>query len=66
MRTNERIPSKARFLRDAVPYYVRLGAFVQRLLTDNGSAFRLRDFAAACKELGVRHRFTRPIASRRR
>ena len=60
MHTHERTPSEARFLRDAVAYYVRLGAFVQRLLTDNGSAFRSRDFAAACKELGVRHRFTRP------
>lgn len=30
------------------------------MLTDNGSAFRSKDFAAACKALGVRHRFTRP------
>lgn len=32
---------------------------VRRLLTDNGSAFRSRDFAAACKDLGIQHRFTR-------
>ena len=49
-----------RFLRDAVAYCARSGVTVRRLLTDDGSAFRSKDFAAACKELGVRHRFTRP------
>ena len=48
------------FLRDGVAYYAKLGVTVTRLLTDNGSAFRSRNFAAACKDLGVRHRFTRP------
>lgn len=33
---------------------------VEQLLTDNGSAFRSRDFAQACRQLGIRHRFTRP------
>ena len=60
MHADERTPSAVRFLRDAVAYYARLGITVRRLLTDNGAAFRSRDFAAACKELGVRHRFTRP------
>ena len=48
-----------RFLRDSVAYFERLGVTVKRLLTDNGSAFRSRDFAAACRELGIAHRFTR-------
>jgi transposase InsO family protein len=43
-----------------VAYYARLGVTVRRLLTDNRSAFRSRGFAAACKELDVRHRFARP------
>ena len=60
MHADERTPSAVQFLRDAVAYYARLGVPVRRLLTDNGSAFRSKDFAAACKELGVRHRFTRP------
>ena len=60
MHADERTPSAVQFLRDAVAYYARLGVTVRRLLTDNGSAFRSRDFAAACKELEVRHRFTRP------
>jgi transposase InsO family protein len=60
MHADERTPSAVQFLRDAVAYYAGLGVTVRRLLTDNGSAFRSRDFAAACKELGIRHRFTRP------
>jgi transposase InsO family protein len=60
MHADERTPSAVQFLRNAVAYYARLGITVRRLLTDNGSAFRSRDFAAACKALGVRHRFTRP------
>jgi transposase InsO family protein len=60
MHADERTPSAVQFLRDAVAYYARLGVTIRRLLTDNGSAFRSRDFAAACKELGIRHRFTRP------
>ncbi|ETH39171.1 transposase, IS481 family [Bordetella pertussis H918] len=40
--------------------YQRLGVTIQRLLTDNGSAFRSRAFAALCHELGIKHRFTRP------
>jgi transposase InsO family protein len=57
---DERTSSAVRFLRNAVAYYARLGVTVQRLLTDNGSAFRSRDFAAACRELGIKHSFTRP------
>jgi len=60
MHADERTLSAVQFLRDAVAYYARLGVKVTRLLTDNGSAFRSKDFAAACKALGVRHRFTRP------
>ena len=33
---------------------------IKRLLTDNGAAFRSKEFAAACKALGVQHKFTRP------
>jgi transposase InsO family protein len=57
---DERSPSAVRFLTDAVAYYARLGVSIQRLLTDNGSAFRSHAFAAVCRELGIKHRFTRP------
>ncbi|ETH46931.1 hypothetical protein L548_3163 [Bordetella pertussis H921] len=37
---DERFPSAVQFLKDAVAYYQRLGVTIQRLLTDNGSAFQ--------------------------
>ncbi|WP_406625340.1 IS481 family transposase [Acidovorax sp. SDU_ACID1] len=57
---DERFPSAVQFLKNAVAYYQRLGVTVRRLLTDNGSAFRSRAFSAACRELSIKHRFTRP------
>ncbi len=53
-------PAPSSSSRNAVAYYQRLGVTIQRLLTDNGSAFRSRAFAALCHELGIKHRFTRP------
>jgi transposase InsO family protein len=60
MYPDEKIPSAVQFLRNAHAYYAGLGVKIKRLLTDNGSAFRSREFALACKELGIRHKFTRP------
>lgn len=57
---DERHPSAVQFLKHAVAYYQRLGVTIQRLLTDNGSAFRSRAFAQTCRELGLKHSFTRP------
>jgi transposase InsO family protein len=48
------------FLRNAVAYYKSLGVQVKRLLTDNGGAFRSKDFAQACANFKIRHSFTRP------
>jgi transposase InsO family protein len=36
------------------------GVAVQRVMTDNGSAFRSRRYAKALRRLGVKHRRTRP------
>ena len=60
MYPDEQRPSAIQFLRNAVAYYASLGIKVKRLLTDNGPAFRSGDFARACLDLGVRHKFTRP------
>ena len=60
MHADERTPNAIRFLRNAVAYYASLGVTVKRLLTDNGSAFRSRDFRMVCDQLGIAHRFTRP------
>jgi transposase InsO family protein len=51
-------------LRSAVRYYARLGVRIRRLLTDNGPCYRSKAFARACRELGIRHRFTRPYRPR--
>jgi transposase InsO family protein len=47
------------FLENTVAYFRSLGIKPRRLLTDNGGAFRSKDFAAACKRLQVKHSFTR-------
>lgn len=59
MHSDEKTPQAVRFLHDAVAYYAGLGVAVRRVLTDNGAAFRSRDFASACAELGITHKFTR-------
>lgn len=59
MHPDEKKEEAVRFLRNAVSYYARLGVTVKQLLTDNGSAFRSREFRAACEELGITHKFTR-------
>ncbi|MFB9289371.1 IS481 family transposase [Pseudoduganella plicata] len=52
--------SACRFLKNAHAYYCSLGAAPQRLLTDNGSAFRAKSFNQVCTSLEIRQRFTRP------
>jgi transposase InsO family protein len=48
------------FLRRAVAFYARHGITVERLLTDNGSAYRSTVHAIACRTLAIRHLRTRP------
>jgi transposase InsO family protein len=48
------------FLKRAVAHYASYGIDVQRLITDNGSAYRSTIHAIACKTLGIRHLRTRP------
>ncbi|MBW7925835.1 MAG: IS481 family transposase [Burkholderiaceae bacterium] len=59
MHPDERAPAAVAFLQAAVAYYSILGVTIKRLLTDNGGAFRSHAFRAACKELGIRQKFTR-------
>ena len=57
---NERKQSAVAFLRAAVGYYGSLGMTIQRVMTDNGSCYRSRAFAKACKKLGLKHIRTKP------
>jgi transposase InsO family protein len=52
--------SAVQFMRNAAAYYQSLGVRVRGLLTDNGSAFRSKEFARTCHDLRIKHRFTRP------
>jgi len=45
-------------------FYAEHGISIRRLLTDNGSCYRSHRFRAACEELDIRHRFTRPYTPR--
>lgn len=59
MHEDEKKASAVQFLQEAVTYYGRLGITIRRLLTDNGAAFRSREFAQACGAYGISHKFTR-------
>jgi transposase InsO family protein len=52
------------FLRRAVGFYRRHGIKVERLMTDNGGAYRSTVHALACKALKIRHLRTRPYRPR--
>ena len=57
---DEKASSAIAFLRRAVVFYRRHGVEVERILTDNGSAYRALIHAVACRQLGLRHLRTRP------
>jgi transposase InsO family protein len=48
------------FLRRAVTHYASYGITTERLITDNGGAYRSTIHAIACRALGIRHLRTRP------
>jgi transposase InsO family protein len=52
------------FLRDAAGYFAERNVKVRALLTDNGSAYRSHKFRAACAEMQIKHRRTRPYTPR--
>ncbi|HEX8646259.1 MAG TPA: IS481 family transposase [Thermoleophilaceae bacterium] len=57
---DEKATTAIAFLRRAVDFFRRHGVRVERLLTDNGSAYRSSVHALACRALGIRHLRTRP------
>jgi transposase InsO family protein len=52
------------FLKRALGWFERLGVKVQRVMTDNGSAYRSKLFAKALRTAGARHIRTRPYTPR--
>jgi transposase InsO family protein len=57
---NERAVSAIAFLKHAINYYRSLGVTVSRVMTDNGSCYRAKDFARVCARLGLKHIRTKP------
>jgi transposase InsO family protein len=61
---DERKESAIAFLEAAVAYYRCLGITVTAVMTDNGSCYRAREFAKACRRLLLKHIFTKPYTPR--
>lgn len=59
MYPDEREESAVCFGQAATEYFAGLGIPIERLITDNGSAFRSHAFRTACCTLGIRQKFTR-------
>jgi transposase InsO family protein len=57
---NEKTPSVLAALHQALDFYQAHGIHIQQVLTDRGSSYRSKLFAAACQQLGLQHLFTRP------
>jgi transposase InsO family protein/transposase len=57
---NEKATTAIAFLRRAIAFFQRHGIQVERVMTDNGSAYRSTMHAVACRALGIRHLRTRP------
>lgn len=57
---DEKAKTAIGFLGRAVRFYRRYGIRVERVLTDNGSAYRSRIHAIACRILNLKHLRTRP------
>jgi transposase InsO family protein len=60
MHRDERKESVVEFLKATVAHFKALGVNIERLLTDNGSAYRSKLFKKTCQALGIKHTFTKP------
>ena len=61
---DERKESAVAFLERALAWFTGLGVTVERVMTDNGSAYRSHAFRDACEDAGLKHKRTRPYTPR--
>ncbi len=61
---DERGDTATRLLETTLAHYAAQGITVERVMTDNGSAYRAKAFKATCERLGVRHLRTKPYTPR--
>lgn len=59
-----RLKSAIAFLSRALAWFARHGVTIERVMTDNGSAYRSRDFARTIAANSLRHIRTRPYTPR--
>ena len=57
---DEKIQSVLNAPHQAIDFYALHNIKIQRVLTDRGSSYRSKDFATACRNLGIKHSFTKP------
>jgi transposase InsO family protein len=61
---DEKAVTAVGFLRRAVAHFAAFGIRIERLMTDNGNAYRAAIHALACKALGIKHLRTQPYRPR--
>jgi transposase InsO family protein len=61
---DEKATTAVGFLRRAKAFYASHGITAERVMTDNGSAYRSTIHALACRSMGLRHLRTRPYRPR--
>jgi transposase InsO family protein len=61
---DEKATTAIGFLRRAVAHFAAYGVKVERVMTDNGSAYIATIHALACRTLGIKHLRTRPYRPR--
>jgi transposase InsO family protein len=64
MMADEKKESAVAFLERAVGWFAGHGVVVERVMTDNGSAYRSRLWRQACEQQGMRHLRTKPYTPR--
>jgi transposase InsO family protein len=57
---DETAPTAVAVLQRAVGWFSARGVSVEQAISDNGGCYRSRAWAHACRELGIKHRRTRP------
>jgi transposase InsO family protein len=61
---DEKGATAAAFLRRALEFFASRGIRTERVMTDNGPAYRSHLHAAACRQLGLKHLRTQPYRPR--
>jgi transposase InsO family protein len=61
---DETASSAIAFLQRALEFFARYDVRVERVMTDNGSAYRSHKHRLACQQLGLKHLFTQPYRPR--